>query len=179
MSLTYGSLFSGYGGLDLAVEAVTGATCKWHSEVDPHASKILAAHWPNVPNLGDIAGIDWTQVEPVDVICGGFPCQDISSAGKGAGLEEGTRSGLWYRYADAIRVLRPRLVIVENVAAIRWKGRGLDKVLGSLAEVGYDAEWTCLRASDVGACHRRERFFLVAWPTDAENIGRERGGQTR
>lgn len=97
-------------------------------------------------------------------------CQDISSAGRGAGIEEGTRSGLWYRYADAVRVLRPRLVVVENVNALLWRDRGFDKVLGSLAEVGYDTRWTRLRASDVGACHRRERVFLVAWPADAARV---------
>lgn len=157
-----GSLFSGYGGLDLAVEAVVGATPVWHSEIDPHASKLLAAHWPDVPNLGDITAIDWSEVEPVDVICGGFPCQDISSAGRGAGIKEGTRSGLWYRYADAVRVLRPGLVFVENVGALVV--RGLDIVVGDLAALGYDSEWACVRASDVGAPHRRERLFLLAWP---------------
>lgn len=169
--ITYGSLFSGYGGLDLAAEEVLGATCAWHSEVDPNASKLLAAHWPDVANLGDITAIDWTAVEPVDVIAGGFPCQDISSAGRGAGIKEGTRSGLWYRYCDAVRALRPRLVVVENVGALVV--RGLDTVLADLASIGYDAEWTCLRASDIGAPHRRERLFLVAWPAagDAETWG--------
>ena len=170
-----GSLFSGYGGLDLAVEAVLGATPAWHSEVDPHASKLLAAHWPGVPNLGDITAIDWSEVEPVDVICGGFPCQDISSAGRGAGIKEGTRSGLWYRYADAVRILRPGLVFVENVGALVV--RGLDIVVGDLAAIGYDAEWACVRASDVGAPHRRERLFLLAWPAaDADHVGRQHAG---
>ena len=160
--LRYGSLFSGVGGLDLAVEHLTGATAAWHCELDPHASKVLAAHWPGVPNLGDITAVDWSAVEPVDVLAGGFPCQDISSAGRQAGIEEGTRSGLWFRYADAVRVLRPRLVVVENVGALLV--RGLDVVLGSLAALGYDARWTCLRASDVGAPHQRDRLFLAAWP---------------
>lgn len=169
-----GSLFSGYGGLDMAAEAVFGGTTAWHSEVDQHASKVLALRWPGVPNLGDIAAVDWSTVEPVDVIAGGFPCQDISSAGRGAGIKEGTRSGLWYRYADAVRVLRPRFVFVENVGALVV--RGLDIVLGDLAALGYDAEWTSLRASDVGAPHRRERIFLLAWPAaDDHGHGRNTG----
>lgn len=174
MNLTYGSLFSGIGGLDLAVEEVFGATAAWHCEVDPNASKVLAARWPGVPNLGDIQNVEWAEVPPVDIICGGFPCQDISSAGKRAGIVEGSRSGLWFRYADAIRVLRPRLVVVENVGALLV--RGLDIVLGSLAEIGYDARWTCLRASDIGAPHQRNRLFLVGVPRDTEREGGE-GGQ--
>ena len=175
-NLTYGSLFSGVGGLDLAVEEVFGATAAWHCEVDTNASKVLATHWPGVPNLGDITAVDWSTVPPVDIICGGFPCQDISSAGKRAGIAEGTRSGLWFSYADAIRVLRPRLVVVENVGALLV--RGLDIVLGSLAELGYDARWTCLRASDIGAPHQRNRLFLVGVPRDTECEGGE-GGQLR
>lgn len=167
--MKYGSLFRGYGGLDLAVEEALGATCAWSSEIDPHASKLGAIHWPDVPNLGDITAIDWSEVEPVDVICGGFPCQDISSAGRGAGIKEGTRSGLWYRYADAVRVLRPGLVFVENVGALVV--RGLDIVVGDLAALGYDSEWACVRASDVGAPHRRERLFLLAWPAANANRG--------
>lgn len=162
--LRYGSLFSGVGGLDRALEQTTSATAAWHCELDPHASKVLDAHWPGVPNLGDITAVDWAQVEAVDVLVGGFPCQDISSAGRRAGIEEGTRSGLWFRYADAVRVLRPRLVVVENVGALLV--RGLDVVLGSLAAIGYDAQWTCLRASDIGAPHQRLRMFLVAWPAE-------------
>jgi DNA (cytosine-5)-methyltransferase 1 len=157
-----GSLFSGYGGLDLAVEEVYGATTVWHSELDKHASKVLAHHWPDVPNLGDITAVDWADVEPVDIVCGGFPCQDISSAGLGRGITEGTRSGLWYVMADAVRHLRPRLVVVENVSALLV--RGIDIVLGDLAVIGYDAQWVSVRASDVGAPHRRQRVFLTAHP---------------
>jgi len=167
-TLTYGSLFSGYGGLDLAVEELTGAECRWHAESDPSASRVLAARWPDTPNLGDITKIRWEEVEPVDMLVGGFPCQDISSAGKGAGIEEGTRSGLWYRYADAIRTLAPRVVFVENVRALLWPGRGFDRVLSTLADLRYDAEWGVLGARDVGGCHRRDRTFLVAWPADTD-----------
>lgn len=176
MNLTYGSLFSGIGGLDLAVEEVFGAEPAWHCDVDPNAAKVMVHHWPGVPNLGDIQDVKWAEVPPVDIICGGFPCQDISSAGKRAGIAEGSRSGLWFRYADAIRDLRPRLVVVENVGALLV--RGLDIVLGSLAEIGYDARWTCLRASVIGAPHQRNRLFLVGVPRDTECEGGE-GGQLR
>ncbi len=168
-----GSLFSGAGGLDLAVEQWTGATCAWTCEQDPHASIALATHG-TAPNLGDITAVDWTTVEPVDVICGGFPCQDISNAGKRAGIT-GARSGLWSFYADAVRHLRPRHVYVENVGALLV--RGLGTVLGDLAEMGYNATWGCVRASDAGAPHRRERVFIVA--TDADRVGRERVGGAR
>lgn len=176
MNLTYGSLFSGIGGLDLAVEEVFGAEPAWHCDVDPNAAKVMVHHWPGVPNLGDIQDVKWAEVPPVDIICGGFPCQDISSAGKRAGIAEGNRSGLWFRYADAVRDLRPRLVVVENVGALLV--RGLDIVLGSLAELGYDARWTCLRASVIGAPHQRNRLFLVGVPRDTEREGGE-GGQLR
>jgi len=157
------SLFSGGGGLDMAVKQLwRDAEIVAFSETDTAASQILARHWPDVPNLGDITAIDWTQVGPVDMIVGGFPCQDISHAGKRAGITEGTRSGLWFNFRDAVRTLRPRHVLLENVSAIATDGGGLDVVLGSLAKIGYDAEWGMLRASDVGAPHRRERWFCVA-----------------
>ena len=101
-----GSLFSGYGGLDLAVTSVLGGEVAWHVEIDKAASRILAHHWPDVPNLGDISAVDWTTVEPVDVLTGGFPCQDVSHAGKRAGIAPGTRSGLWSEFARAIQALR-------------------------------------------------------------------------
>lgn len=172
--MRYGSLFSGYGGLDLAVAAVFDARCAWHCELDGDASTVLAHHWPDVPNLRDITAVDWSTVEPVDILCGGFPCQDISSAGRQAGIMEGTRSGLWYRYADAIRHLRPRVVVVENVGALVV--RGLDIVLGSLAEIGFDAEWCSVRASDVGAPHRRERVFIVAADSSGARLWQHAGG---
>ncbi|GKT37894.1 C-5 cytosine methyltransferase like protein, partial [Aduncisulcus paluster] len=118
MTLRIGSLFSGAGGLDLAVEHVTGGRTVWHCEADPDASKVLAAHWPDVPNLGDITAVDWSQVEPVDVLCGGFPCQDVSAAGRRAGLVDGTRSGLWHEMARAIEALRPARIVIENVEGL-------------------------------------------------------------
>ena len=155
------SLFSGIGGLDLGLERA-GMEIVAHSEIDPYACRVLKKHWPGVPNLGDITKVEWGEsIGRVDVIAGGFPCQDISLAGKGAGINEGTRSGLWAEYARAIRHIRPRYVIVENVAALL--GRGLDRVLGDLASLGYDAEWSMLSACAFGAPHPRERLFIVAY----------------
>ncbi len=113
-----GSLFSGYGGLDLAVEHVTGGETVWFSEINAPVARLFAGHWPEAPNLGDITAIDWNQTTPIDVLCGGFPCQDVSTVGKGAGLAPGTRSGLWSHMATAIEALRPELVVIENVRGL-------------------------------------------------------------
>lgn len=116
--LRVGSLFSGYGGLDLAVEEVFDARTVWFSEINEPVARVFAHHWPDVPNLGDITAIDWSQVEPVDVLCGGFPCQDVSTVGKRAGLKPGTRSGLWAHMATAIEALQPEWVVIENVRGL-------------------------------------------------------------
>ena len=163
--LTAGSLCSGYGGLDLAVMAVTGARLAWTAETDRYAAAVLARHWPDVPNLGDVTALDWASVPPVDLVTAGWPCQDISYSGTGAGITEGTRSGLWLHIVDGLRHLRPQFVFLENVAALRT--RGLARVLGDLAALGYDTEWLCLRASDAGACHRRDRLFILGWQPPA------------
>ena len=159
-ALTAGSLCTGYGGLDLAVMAVTGARLAWCAEIDRHAAAVLARHWPGVANLGDVTALDWAKVPPVDLVSAGWPCQDISYAGPGAGITEGTRSGLWLTIAGGLRRLRPSYVYLENVAALRT--RGLGKVLADLAALGYDAQWVCLRAADAGAPHRRDRLLLLA-----------------
>ena len=191
MTPRVGSLFSGYAGLDMAVASYLGGTTIWHSEIDPGACKILAHHWPEVPNLGDITRIDWASVEPVDVITGGSPCQDVSAAGKRAGMRPGTRSGLWESMREGIAALRPGLVVWENVRGVtsacahsdlgdcpRCVGgpgqhqpvlRALGRVLGDLADLGYDARWFGLRAADVGAPHGRFRIFVTA--TDSERGG--------
>ncbi|GAA1657268.1 hypothetical protein GCM10009765_03480 [Fodinicola feengrottensis] len=132
----------------------------WCADPDRHVGTVLANRLPGVPNLGDITLVDWADVPPVDVLIAGFPCQDVSNAGTRAGLTEGTRSGLWISVADGIRVLRPRLVFVENVAALRV--RGLDRVQSDLAAAGYDTSWICLRASAIGAAHHRDRMFILA-----------------
>lgn len=156
-----GSLFSGAAMLDRAVHRVVGGSLAWFVENDPAASKVLAHHFPDVKNYGDITKIDWVAVEPVDVLTGGFPCVDISNIGNREGIG-GARSGLWSHYVDAIRVLRPRLVVIENVAVLAV--RGLDRVLADLARIGFDAEWTTLPASGVGSCHERKRLFIAARP---------------
>jgi len=116
--LRVGSLFSGYGGLDLAVEQVFDARTVWFSEINEPVARVFAHHWPDAPNLGDITAIDWSSVEPVDVLCGGFPCQDVSTVGKMAGLKPGTRSGLWAHMATAIDALQPEWVVIENVRGL-------------------------------------------------------------
>src|SRR5579875_2748211 len=163
--LAVGSMFTGCGGLDLgAAAALGGAQLAWCADPDPHVRAVLAERLPGVPNLGDITGIDWRAVPRVDVITAGWPCQDISAAGRRAGLVHGERSGLWRHIPQAVAVLRPAMVVLENVAALRWRGGGLGLVLDDLAGVGYDCLWTTVRASDVGAAHRRERVFLLAIP---------------
>lgn len=188
MALKIGSLFSGYGGLDLAVQSVYDAEHAWFCEFDPAPSKILAHHWPDVPNLHDVTTVDWSTVEPIDILTGGFPCQDVSVAGRRAGMADGTRSGLWSHMAHAIDVLRPELVVIENVGGLfsakaastvephplcmgadgtgreSVPMRAMPAVLSTLSELGYDAEWTALRASDVGAPHGRLRVFITAHP---------------
>ena len=154
-----GSLCSGYGGLDLAVELVLGGRLVWYAETDPYAARVMAHHWPKAPNLGDIRTVDWRAASPVDVLTAGFPCQNISNAGDRVGIT-GEHSSLWNAVAAAVRGLRPRLVFVENVAALLR--RGFDTVQGDLAACGYDTRWLCLRASDVGGPHRRDRVFLAA-----------------
>jgi DNA (cytosine-5)-methyltransferase 1 len=158
--LRVGSMCTGYGGLDLAVMAVLNARLAWCADPDPHAARVLAARFPQVPNLGDLRAVDWAAVPAVDLVTAGFPCQDISAAGAGAGITEGTRSGLWMHIAEALRQLRPAGVLVENVAALR--SRGLARVTGDLAGLGYDTQWASLRASDAGAAHRRARLFILA-----------------
>jgi DNA (cytosine-5)-methyltransferase 1 len=154
MSLTVGSLFAGIGGFDIGLERA-GMRVRWQVECEPWCQYILNKHWPDVPCYSDIRDVRGKEVDPVDILCGGFPCQDISNAGKRA------RSSLWKEYARLVDELRPRYVIVENVAVLRR--RGLDVVLGDLSTLGYDAEWDCLRASDFGAPHRRDRLWLVAY----------------
>ena len=157
--MTFGSLFAGIGGFDLGLERA-GMVCKWQVEIDPYARAVLNKHWPEVPKHDDVRTFPPQGEWGVDVIRGGFPCQDISVAGKGAGLA-GARSGLWYEYARIIGELRPRYVIVENVAALLT--RGADVVLGTLASLGYDAEWHVIPASAVGAPHRRDRLWIIAF----------------
>lgn len=155
-------LFSGIGGFSIGLEKVGMKTVAF-CEKDKKAQLVLKKHWPNVPVFDDVSTLKKESIsETVDVICGGFPCQDISLAGRGAGLE-GARSGLWYEFRRLIEEIRPKYAIIENVSALRT--RGLEKVLGSLSEIGYDAEWHCIPASAVGAPHQRDRIWIVAYPS--------------
>lgn len=181
-----GSMFTGMAGLDLGVEEVfPGAELAWFADLDPGASAILACHFPGVPNLGDVTAVDWKSGGyDVDILTAGFPCQDVSSAGRRAGLRKGTRTGLWLEVARAVDELRPPLVVIENVLGLlsgkahsdlEWcEGcmgdraddaillRALGAVLGDLSSLRYDAEWETVPASAAGAPHRRERIFILA-----------------
>jgi DNA (cytosine-5)-methyltransferase 1 len=181
-----GSLFSGYGGLDLAVAEHYNASVAWHCEYDDAPAKILEKNFPGIPNYRDVTTVDFANVEPVDILTGGFPCQDLSIAGKRAGLKDGTRSGLWSEFARAIETIKPKLVVIENVKGIlsakahsdleycpiclgdgeRPNLRALGAVLGDLADLGYDAKWTGIRAADADAAHSRYRVFIVAYATN-------------
>ncbi len=166
MKLRTLDLFSGIGGFSLGLERTGGFETVAFCEIDPFCRKVLAKHWPGVPCFEDITKLDKEELDElgrIDVICGGFPCQDISCAGKGAGIHA-ERSGLWWEMLRIIRLVRPRFVLVENVAALL--NRGLDEVLGSLAESGYDAEWQVLSADMFGAPHKRRRMFIIAYPSD-------------
>jgi DNA (cytosine-5)-methyltransferase 1 len=168
--LTFGSLFAGIGGFDLGFERA-GFQCKWQVEIDTYATKILERHWPDVRRERDIRQCGRHNLDRVDCIIGGFPCQDISYAGKGAGLD-GARSGLFFEAIRLVRELRPRAVVLENVAGLLT--RGLDRVLGTLAEVGFDAEWHCIPAAAVGAPHIRDRVFVLAYAQgERHGLGRE------
>ncbi|MFJ5889921.1 DNA cytosine methyltransferase [Streptomyces californicus] len=163
-------LCAGYGGLGLAVQALTGERVAYVADNAPAAATVLAERY-RVPNLGDIREADWGKVAGrVDIVTAGFPCQDISTAGRGAGIH-GERSGVWRNVAEAIREIRPGLVFLENVAAIRT--RGIDELLGTMAALGYDSKWVCVRASAVGAPHHRDRWFCVAAPAADSGHGIE------
>ena len=158
-AMTFGSLFAGIGGLDLGLERA-GFECRWQVEIDPFAREVLERHWPGVKRYGDITKLSGRELEPVDLIGGGFPCQDLSQAGKRAGIE-GSRSGLWFEYARLIGELRPRYVLIENVPGLLVYD-AMRRVLGELSRLGYDAVWRSLRASEFGASHLRKRVFIVA-----------------
>ena len=156
--------FSGIGGFSYAAEKLVGGfETTQFIEIEPYCQKVLKKHWPDVPIHDDIKTFTAKPFQ-FDAICGGFPCQDISTAGHQKGITKKTRSGLFYELMRVIRLVRPKYVILENVAAIL--NNGLDIVLGELSEAGYDAEWAVISASSLGACHRRSRWWLVAYPND-------------
>lgn len=166
-------LCAGYGGLSLSIGDKHPT---WVSEIDTHASQVLRVRFPCSPNLGDMGAIDWTSAPEVDVLMGGTPCQDLSLSGRRAGMTPETRSGLWSHMYRAVEGLSPNVVIWENVAGARTArgGRGvpaLGRVVTDLAGLGYGVVWDSVRASDVGAPHRRERVFVLAFrPTAADTL---------
>ena len=166
-----GSLFTGIGGIDLGLERA-GFEIAWQCELDSWCRQLLHQHWPSVPQYEDVTELRGGQLEPVEMLAGGFPCQDVSVAGRQAGLKEGTRSGLWSEYARLIGEIRPRYVLVENVPGLLV--RGMDRVLGDLSSLGYDAEWRTISAADVGAPHLRKRIWIVAYPSPC---GLQRGNE--
>jgi DNA (cytosine-5)-methyltransferase 1 len=181
-----GSLFAGVGGFELGLERA-GFEIAWQVELDPYCRAVLEARFPGAGRFEDVRAVDAETLAPVDVLCGGFPCQDLSVAGKGAGLG-GARSGLWSEFARLVRELRPGYVLVENVPGLltgkgkRWDRAPVGRVLGDLAEIGYDAEWACLSAGEFGAPHLRKRVWIVAYPGSAgtgveEHRGRRQGRQ--
>lgn len=175
---TVTSLFSGIGGMDLAFSQA-GFKIVAQVEIDDYCRKVLAKHaqnyWPNATQFADVRQVGLANLPRADVIAGGFPCQDLSIAGKQAGIREGNRSGLWYEFRRIIGELRPRIVFIENVPAIIHNGGTL--VVNHLAEMGYDCIWGVIPASAVGAGHERERWFLVGNATSA-GLQRECGPQS-
>ncbi|MDP9143851.1 MAG: DNA cytosine methyltransferase [Actinomycetota bacterium] len=165
MALSVGSLFSGIGGIDLGLERA-GMVTRWFVEWDAHCRNVLARHWPGLPIYGDITAVDWSGVERVDVLAGGFPCQPVSNAGLRRGTDD--ERWLWPEFARAIRILEPRYVFVENVAALL--GRGFEYVVTDLAALGYDAEWECIPAAAVGAPHLRNRLWLIAYRAEQRRV---------
>lgn len=157
--MTFGSLFAGIGGMDLGLERA-GMECRWQLEIDPFCQKVLEKHWPKVKRYGDITTVDGGELEPVDLIAGGFPCQDVSQIGKHAGID-GERSGLWSHFRRLVCELRPRFVVVENVTGLLDGGIG--RVLGDLAALGFDAEWEVLPAAAFGSPQLRNRVFIMAY----------------
>lgn len=149
--------------MDLGLERA-GWTCRWQVEIDPFCQRVLAQHWPEVARYGDIKTLDLERLEHVDLLCGGFPCQPVSVAGKR--LAQADARWLWPEFSRVVRALRPRLVLVENVPGLL--GRGFGDVVGDLAASGYDAEWDCIPASAVGAPHRRDRVWLLAYANGNE-----------
>lgn len=168
-----GGMFAGYSGLEMGVAQVLDAQPAWFAEIDQAPARILAHHYPHVPNLGDVTRVDWGSVPPIDILTAGYPCQPFSQAGHRKGTND--ERHLWPYVFDAIKHLRPRIAFFENVRG--HLTLGLSQVLEDLASIGWDAQWTCVRASDVGAPHHRERLFILA--TNPDSFGQQEGGFTR
>lgn len=161
--MKFGSLFAGIGGIDLGLERA-GMTCAWQVEIDEYATKVLQKHWPNVARFRDVRDCGKENLEPVDLICGGFPCQDVSVAGSRAGLK-GKRSTLWSEFIRIVREIGPRWILAENVPGLLSSddGQFFAQILRGLAQSGHDAEWDIIPAAAFGAPHLRKRVFVVAY----------------
>jgi DNA (cytosine-5)-methyltransferase 1 len=168
--MTVGSLFSGIGGLDLGLERA-GHTVRWQVEANPYCRRILAQHWPDIPCYPDVTHLTAETLEPVDLICGGFPCQPVSVAGSQKGTDDDR--WLWPHFARLLGALRPRYALLENVPGLLTAngGRAFGAILGDLADSGYDAQYDTLPAAAVGAPHLRYRVFIIASLPDAEHTG--------
>lgn len=179
MTYTLGSMFAGIGGMELGFEATGQIETKWQVEIDDYANKVLEQHWPSVARWRDVRTFpprpvkDWK----IDIIAGGFPCQDVSLANGNARGLDGERSGLFSEIVRVAGIIRPRAIVLENVAALYF--RGLGRVLGALAEIGYDAEWHCVSASSVGAPHQRDRVFIIGWDANGKLADADSGGPQR
>ena len=159
--------FAGIGGFSYAAEKlVSGFQTVQFIEIDPYCQQVLNKNFPNIPIHDDITTYR-TKPHSADVITGGFPCQSISQAGNREGITETSRSGLWFQLIRTIRMVRPKYFILENVSAILTNG--MDIVLRDIFEAGYDAEWCCIPSSFVGACHQRDRFWLIGFPSNSES----------
>ena len=185
MKLRVLDLFSGIGGFSLGLERTGGFETVAFCEIDPFCREVLAKHWPDVPCYEDVRDVSAERLAAdgiaVDVITGGFPCQDISCAGGQRGMGEGTRSGLWSEIVRIAGDLRPRFIIVENVAALlsgpaEQRGGWFGRVLGDLARIGYDAWWQSISAAAVGLPHQRKRVWIMAY---TDEIGRKAGGRVQ
>tara|TARA_Y100001963_G_scaffold11662_1_gene14751 strand:+ start:35 stop:889 length:855 start_codon:yes stop_codon:yes gene_type:complete len=168
---TIGSLFSGIGGLEMGLEWATGARTLFQVEQDQYCRSVLKKHWPNAcRKITDVKNITADNVPAVDILCGGFPCQDISTCGSGEGIN-GKKSKLWFEFDRIIRDIRPGYVVLENVPALTTRGLGV--VLGSLAAIGYNAQWGVLSAAAVGAPHLRRRIFIIGKMANANSKQRQ------
>lgn len=175
-----GGLFSGIGGLELGLERAGVGHTVWQVEKDPYCRAVLARHWPDVPQYEDVTCLDWSALEHADIVCGGFPCQPFSIAGLQRGVLD--ERWMWPAFADCIRVVRPRYVVVENVTDLIADGDAFGRVLADLHECGFDADWSVVPACAVGAPHARERVFLLAYRPDghvADQVSSHRREATR
>ena len=164
-----GSLFSGIGGLELGLEtAIPNAVTAYQCELDAYCRSVLTHHWPDARRFEDVRRIKAEDYQGIDLLCGGYPCQDVSYVGKQAGMD-GARSALWGEFARIIRALLPRFVVIENTPAIALYGRGLHEVVAELAACGYAVEWDCISAAAVGKSHHRDRLFVIGYKPDASN----------